>query len=382
MSARNAPSGTLRDVAPAGPVAAWFGGKKLLARRIAERIDAIPHDCYAEPFVGMGGVLLRKRRRPKSEIVNDINADIVNLFRVMREHADELIRQFEWSLSAREEFRRLIDVPPETLTDVQRAARFVYLQKLAFGGKPAIDDLTPGQMGPSVHHGSKVTPGKMRRLIAAAHRRLQEVHVERLEWDVFIRRYDRPFTLFYIDPPYFGHENDYGRGLFARQDFARMAELLGKLKGRFILSLNDRPEVRALFAGCEFEEVTVRYSANAKAQKQAPELLISGGGKGRLSGARTGLNRPCAPGVSGGLAVEPEHPIDEANLARTHFNEGDAIGLMVGHATGRVFHLAGKLPSLVLAQPVFELELHRLPLRVSRTGACCAATRAARDPAR
>ena len=270
----------LRDVAPALPIAAWFGGKKLLARRISERIDAIPHQCYAEPFVGMGGVLLRKRRRPKSEVVNDINADIVNLFRVVREHAEELIRQFDWTLSAREEFRRLIETPPNTLTDIQRAARFVYLQKLAFGGKPAIDDLTPGPMGPSLHHGSKVTPGKMRRLITAAHRRLQEVHVERLEWDAFIRRYDRPFTLFYIDPPYFGHENDYGKGIFGRESFERMATLLRQLKGRFILSLNDRPEVREIFRGFDFEEVTVRYSANAKAQKQAAELLITGGGNG------------------------------------------------------------------------------------------------------
>ena len=268
----------LRDVEPAEPVAAWFGGKRNLARRITERVEAIPHDCYAEPFVGMGGVLLRKRRRPKSEIVNDINADIVNLFRCVREHGEELIRQFDWALSAREEFRRLIDTAPATLTDIQRAARFVYLQRLSFGGKPAIGDLTPGQMGPSVLHRSKMAPEKMRRIIAAAHRRLQEVHVERLEWDAFIRRYDRPFTLFYIDPPYWGHENDYGRGLFAREDFERMAAILRGLKGRFILSLNDRPEVRETFAGFDFEEVTVRYSANAKANRQAAELLISGGG--------------------------------------------------------------------------------------------------------
>ena len=94
--------------------------------------------------------------------------------------------------------------------------------------------------------------------------------------DVFIRRYDRPFTLFYIDPPYWGHETDYGRDLFSRGDFARMAELLRGLKGQFILSLNDRPEVREIFDGFVFEEVATRYSSNARSARKAAELLISG----------------------------------------------------------------------------------------------------------
>ena len=73
--------------------------------------------------------------------------------------------------------------------------------------------------------------------------------MECLAWATFIRRYDKPFALFYIDPPYWGHETDYGKGLFEREDFGRMAELLSGLKGRFILSLNGGPEVRELFAG-------------------------------------------------------------------------------------------------------------------------------------
>ena len=92
-------------------------------------------------------------------------------------------------------------------------------------------------------------------LIRAAHGRLQGVHIECLDWAAFIPRYDRPFTLFYIDPPYWGHEADYGRGLFARGDFARLAEVLRGIKGRFILSLNDHPEVRRLFAWAELEAV-------------------------------------------------------------------------------------------------------------------------------
>lgn len=266
-----------RDVEPAEPIAPWFGGKKILAKRIIERIEAIPHRCYAEPFVGMGGVLLRRRKRPKSEIVNDINGDVVNLFRVAREHPDELVRQFDWVLSSRTEFRRLLETPPHVLTDVQRAARFVYIQRLSFGAQPP-SKATPGQFAPTPHYASRLTGERMRKLVSGAHARLVGVHVECLDWAAFIRRYDRPFTLFYIDPPYWGHETDYGRGIFAREDFGRMADILRALQGRFILSLNDRPEVRETFSGFDFQEVTLRYTANAKAVKQAAELLISGGG--------------------------------------------------------------------------------------------------------
>ena len=194
----------------------------------------------------------------------------------MREHPDELLRQLRWQMPARAEFRRLIAVPVETLTDVQRAARFVYLQRLSFGGKPAMD-ATPGQIGFGPAASKNIHYRRIQQQIAAVHDRLGRVQIECLGWDVFIRRYDRPTTLFYLDPPYWGHEDDYGKGKFARSDFEVMAEILKSLKGRFILSLNDRPEVRALFAGCRIDAVEMRYTANSKGNRMAPELLISNG---------------------------------------------------------------------------------------------------------
>ena len=272
--ATTTPGGPSVTVPPAEPIAPWFGGKRYLSKRIIERIERIEHRCYAEPFVGMGGVFLRRRRKPPSEIINDLNGEVVNLFRIVKEHPDELMRQFGYLITARAEFARLLSVPAATLTDVQRAARFAYLQRLAFGGKAA-NLATPGQLGFSVHRPARLNTARLRRLIDAAHGRLEGVQIEQLNWDAFIERYDRPFTLFYIDPPYWGHEADYGKNLFSRADFARLAGVLRDLEGRFILSLNDTPEVRACFAGFDLEAVTTRYSANIKADRTAAELLIS-----------------------------------------------------------------------------------------------------------
>ena len=94
-STQDSTLGPFRDVQPAKPLAPWLGGKRNLAGRVIERIEAVEHSCYAEPFVGMGGIFLRRAKRPKSEILNDINGEIVNLFRIVREHPDELNRQFD-----------------------------------------------------------------------------------------------------------------------------------------------------------------------------------------------------------------------------------------------------------------------------------------------
>ena len=123
------------------------------------------------PSAAWAGCSCGGARRPRSEILNDLNGEVANLFRILREHPDELARQFDLTLSSRAEFARLVKTPPEVLTDVQRAARFGYLQRLSFGGKPATE-VTPGQMGPSPHHSARLTAQRMRRLIEAAHKRL------------------------------------------------------------------------------------------------------------------------------------------------------------------------------------------------------------------
>ena len=111
---------------------AWVGGKSKLTSTI---IPLIPkHSCYVEVFAGAAWVLFRKEPS-KVEVINDINGDLITLYRVIQNHLEEFIRYFKWSLISREEFARLQRVDESTLTDIQRAARFHYLVKNAFGAK-------------------------------------------------------------------------------------------------------------------------------------------------------------------------------------------------------------------------------------------------------
>jgi DNA adenine methylase len=109
------------------------------------------------------------------------------------------------------------------------------------------------------------------------HSRLSGVVIECLPYRRFIDRYDRPGTLFYVDPPYWGGENDYGKGMFERTDYELLAEGLAKLKGTFILSINDVPEIREIFSGFSLDEVTTNYSVSNRTGQNGParELIIT-----------------------------------------------------------------------------------------------------------
>lgn len=264
---------TDENVRPLSGLAPWIGGKRNLARRLTARIEAVPHTCYAEPFVGMGGVFLRRRKRASAEAINDWSRDVVNLFRIVQRHPEALFREFEYRIAARDEFARLVAIDPDTLTDLERAVRFAYLQYSAFGGKPQCRSFGRSATGPS-----RWNPERVENILRPIGQRLAGVTIERLPFKEFIRLYDRPATLFYCDPPYFGCESYYGKGLFQRDDFAGLAEALKTIQGRFILSINDVPEIRNLFAWASIEEEPVTYSVDRNATKRVTELVITGGG--------------------------------------------------------------------------------------------------------
>jgi len=258
-------------VRPVVPAAGYIGGKRNLSRRVISILEQIDHSSYAEPFVGMGGIFLRRRARPAAEAINDVSGDVANFFRVLQEHYPYFIDMLRWRVSSRSEFERLRALPGDRLTDLQRAARFLYLQKLAFGGK-----VEGRAFGVSAAQSARFNIGKLEPMLAEIHERLQGVVVEQLGYADFIRRYDRAGALFYLDPPYWGCETDYGQDVFGRDDFGCLAEQLATIAGAFVLSINDTPGARQVFASFDMIEVPVTYTIGGGARAQrAGELIIS-----------------------------------------------------------------------------------------------------------
>ena len=261
------PNHSIRPVAPA---AGYIGGKRNLAGRLVAMIERVDHDGYAEPFVGMGGVFLRRRSAPKVEVINDASGDVATFFRVLQRHYPYMIDMLRFRVASRTEFERLKAQRPETLTDLERAVRFLYLQRLAFGGK-----VSGRHFGVDKTQGARFNVAKLEPMLADIHERLAGVVIEQLDFGDFIRRYDRAGMLFYLDPPYWGCETDYGQDVFGRADFTRLAEQLAGIKGRFLLSINDTPGVRDVFAGFRMIEAETTYTVGAGASTRAAELIIT-----------------------------------------------------------------------------------------------------------
>lgn len=248
------------------PLVPWIGGKRRLAKHILPMFP--DHQCYVEPFAGAAALYFMKPS-VEAEVLNDINGDLINLYRVVKNHLDEFVRQFRWALSSRQIYAWLTDTPSETLTDIQQAARFYYLQKRGFGGK--VESRT---FGTATTSPPRLNLLRIEEDLSTAHLRLARTYIEHLPWEECIRRYDRPHTLFYCDPPYWGTEG-YGVA-FNLDQYSRMAELAGTIKGRMVISVNDIPEMREAFKGLAMERVDIRYTVGGAGRDTKPsgELII------------------------------------------------------------------------------------------------------------
>jgi DNA adenine methylase len=247
----------------------WIGGKRLLAKTIVAHIPA--HSCYVEPFCGGAHVFFRKEPS-EVEVLNDINKELITFYRVIQNHYDAFLQSIEQLLISRDEFKRFQNTPPEVLTDIQRAVRFFYIQRSCFGAK-----VRSPTFGVSKTEKPNYISDSFLKLLEMSYKRLRSVLIECLPYDKLFPRYDAPNTFFYVDPPYYNAENHYGYGLYSKDDFKALAGILGGLKGKFILSINDLPETRAIFKGFKRIEVATKYtigqSYSTRNTKRA-ELLI------------------------------------------------------------------------------------------------------------
>ncbi len=248
---------------------AYMGGKSLLAKKI---IPMFPdHKCYVEVFAGAAWLLFKKDDAVSDvEIINDINLDLVTLYRVVKHHLEEFIRYFKWILVSRDEFYRFRKEAPETLTDIQKAVRFYYLLKLGYAARikdPSFSIATTSK--------PRLNLLRIEEDLSAVHLRLSRVFIENRDYAEVFSRFDKPDTFFYIDPPYYGCEDYYGDGIFDRSDFMKLRDILASVAGKFILSINDVDHIRDLFQGFRIETVETSYSAaGANKKKRVNELLI------------------------------------------------------------------------------------------------------------
>ena len=254
----------------AKPVFSWVGGKTRLSKKIIPLIP--PHICYAEAFTG-GAAIFLKKEPAKVSALNDINGDLINLYRIIQNHLEEFIKQFKWLLTSREMYDKYKKSDNLLLTDIQRAVKFYYLQKMAFGGQVESRSFGISPLAPP-----RLNILRIEEELSAMHLCLSGVYIENLPWQMFIERYDRDKTFFFCDPPYYKTAG-YGVG-FGIEEYHDLAKIAQSMKGTMLITVGDGEEMREIFSDKIFkiQTVPITYSCGnnrTQKQKKAKELIIT-----------------------------------------------------------------------------------------------------------
>lgn len=238
----------------------WVGGKSQLRKAISAYI---PEDIgsYIEPFGGGGWVLFFKERWARTEVYNDTNKDLVNLFTVTKFHPDALINEMQFLLNSRSTFEFFRD-SFKAQTDIQRAAQFLYLLKYSYGG--AMANYGYGRTRPPKSHENVLES------IKSVSSRLNHVYIEHSDYKDVLRRYDCPEAFFYLDPPYYVDSVQ----VYSPIDHTELFDKLSSIKGRFLLSYDDRPEIRELYKDYDIIPLSRKALFSGVKGKEYAELLI------------------------------------------------------------------------------------------------------------
>lgn len=223
---------------------AWIGGKRLLRKAIIERFQEEGFDRYIEVFGGAGWVLFGKEVGKELEVFNDADSNLINLYRCIKYHCEELQKELNWLAISREQFfDNKSQLNARGLTDIQRAARYFHIIKVSFGADRKTFGTNKKNLTNSIEY------------LAEVQERLKNVVIENRDFESLIRVYDRLGALFYLDPPYHGTEKYYEGG-FSHDDHIRLKTVLDGIKGKFILSYNDDEFIRDLYKDYHIEGIS------------------------------------------------------------------------------------------------------------------------------
>lgn len=239
----------------------WIGGKKALKKKI---IAEFPEhfERYIEVFGGAGWVLFEKDMHAKFEVFNDINSDLINMYRCVKYHAAALQEELKYIMHSREIFKNYItQMQSEGLTDIQRAARYYILIRSSFGA-----DIR------SFATGVTDIAGRIDYL-SEVQNRLKRVIIENKDFESLIATYDRDNALFYLDPPYYKTESYYGSN-FSRADHERLRDVLKNIKGKFVLSYIADEYIMDLYRDYNIIPVTRRNTLSAQSNSADYKELI------------------------------------------------------------------------------------------------------------
>ena len=260
------------------PPVKWAGGKTQLLPQFAPLFPRKKYNLYLEPFVGGGAVFFHLL--PPAAILIDSNGELINFYRVVRDRLDQLLADLKKHKNTREYYYSIRALDPEKLSPVQRASRFLYLNKTAYNGLWRVNSKGQFNVPYGRYKNPRIIDKENLQLVAEALR-----GAELIAGDFScVLDLAPPGAFVYFDPPYYpltetANFTSYTPGAFTREDQIRLFKAFAELDRRgclVMLSNSDTPFIRTLYAQYDIQAVAARRAINCRPEGRGPvtELVI------------------------------------------------------------------------------------------------------------
>jgi len=239
------------------------GGKSKLKKIIIKKIPK--HKTYVEPFVGGGHIFFGREEPSYIEVINDKDIDIYHFYKDMKKYGSKMINK-NWNNPTRKKFNYFLKNRPTN--HIERLYRNIYLSLMSYSGnrKSYIGEKTESNYH-GVELGKKYKTDKWEK-------RLKNVKIYNKDFEYIIKKYDAPDTFFYLDPPY--EESNVNKSIYYNHSVEpiRIYNALKNIKGNFLLSYNNSPNIRKLFKEFRIIKVKTSYELSGTLKSNITELLI------------------------------------------------------------------------------------------------------------
>lgn len=260
------------------PPVKWAGGKGGLIPQFEALFPRETWDLYIEPFVGGGAVFFHLL--PRRAVLIDDNEELINFYLVVRDSLEELLQDLRKHQNTRDYYYRIRALNPAELTPVERASRFLYLNKTGYNGLWRVNAKGQHNVPFGRYKNPKIVDEPNLRLVSLS---LSRAEILLGDFSLALN-YARPRTFVYLDPPYHplsetARFTSYTKEGFDAEDQRRLAEVFRELDRRgclVMLSNSDTPFIRDLYAGYDIRVVYAKRAINCRGDGRGPitELVI------------------------------------------------------------------------------------------------------------
>lgn len=260
------------------PFLKWAGGKTQLLQELVSKVPK-SFNIYFEPFLGSGALYFALS--PQQAVISDINDDLINAFKIVRDHPEELISQLSTFENSKENFYEIRAQSVNDLSTIERAARLIYLNRTCFNGLYRVNKSGQFNVPYAYYKNPDLIQGPK---IMADSDLLQGADILHASFEDVLKE-ARKHDFIYLDPPYnpLGGYSDfkrYNKEQFHKEDHEKLAQLYNELSDRgcyVMLSNSDTPFTRELYKDWRIETVFAKRMINCDATKrgEVTEIIVT-----------------------------------------------------------------------------------------------------------